>query len=143
MLTLASPDIALMANLSDYPAAVMHSSYDGGDPFEHGIGTGPFRPVELVVGQRCVLERNTEHAWWGAEVLGGPYLDRVEFIDLGTDPVRWIDAAEADEIDLLYESVGNFIEVLDAIGWTRTETESTATVVIRGNANAELEGDYP
>ncbi|QFT80877.1 Dipeptide-binding protein DppE precursor [Roseovarius sp. THAF27] len=143
VLTLASPDIALMANLSDYPAAVMHSSYDDGDPFEHGIGTGPFRPVELSVGQRCVLERNSDHRWWGTDVLGGPYLDRVEFIDLGTNPSSWIDAAEGDRIDLLYESVGHFIEVLDAIGWTRTETESTATVVIRGNARAELEGTRP
>ncbi len=143
VLTLAGPDIALMANLSDYPAAVMHVSYDGGDPFAHGIGTGPFRPVGMEVGRRCVLERATDHAWWGTDVLGGPYLDRVEFLDYGTDPSAWIAAAEADEVDLLYESVGDFIDVLDTVGWTRTETESAATMVIRGNALADLEGARP
>jgi len=143
VLTLSSPDIALMANLSDYPAAVIHSSYDGGDPFQHGIGTGPFRPVEMAVGERCTLERHPDHTWWGSDVFGGPYLDRVEFIDYGTDPSSWIAAAEGDEVDLLYESVGNFIDVLDTIGWTRTEAETAATMVIRGNALAELEGQRP
>ncbi|MFN3210849.1 MAG: ABC transporter substrate-binding protein [Roseovarius sp.] len=143
VLTLANPDIALVANLSDYPAAVMHASYDGGDPFEHGIGTGPFRPVELVPGQRCVLERDTDREWWGTQVLGGPHVDRVEFLDRGTNPANWVAAAEADEVDLLYESVGTFVEVLDTIGWTRTETESAATIVIRGNARADLDGTRP
>jgi peptide/nickel transport system substrate-binding protein len=140
-LSLTMPDIALIANLSDYPAAVTHESYEGGDPFAHGIGTGPFRPISLVPGERCVLERNPEHEWWGRNVFGGPYLDRVEFIDYGTDPSNWVRAAEADEIDLLYESVGNFIEVMDGIGWTRTRTETAATSVIRANQRAEIEGD--
>ncbi|MEO1140484.1 MAG: ABC transporter substrate-binding protein [Pseudomonadota bacterium] len=143
ILSLSSPDIALIANLSDYPAAVLHESYDGGDPFAHGIGTGPFRPVEMAVGQRCVLERHPDHTWWGTDVFGGPHLDRVEFIDYGTDPSSWIAAADAGEVDLLYESVGDFIEVLDALGWTRTETDTAATMVVRTNATAEVDGRTP
>ncbi len=142
-LDLSAPDITLIASFSDYPAAVLHPSYDGGDPFAHGIGTGPFRPVELVVGDRCVLERHPDHAWWGAEVFGGPYLDRVEFLDLGTDPSNWVVRAEAGQIDLLYETVGDFIDVMDSIGWTRTRTESAATAVIRANARAEIDGRTP
>ena len=72
-------------------------SYDGGDPFAHGIGTGPFRPVELIPGERCVLERDTSRPWWGSAVFGGPYLDRVEFLDYGTDPASWAAAARAGE----------------------------------------------
>lgn len=142
-LSLTAPDIALIANISDYPAAITHASYDGGDPFAHGIGTGPFRPVEMAVGERCVLERHPDHAWWGTDVFGGPHLDRVEFIDYGTDPSNWIAAAEAGEVDLLYESVGDFIDVLDAIGWTRTRTETAATMVIRTNHKAEVDGRRP
>lgn len=143
ILTLSSPDISVIANLSDYPAAVMHASYDGGDPFAHGVGTGPFRPVSLEPGVSCVLERNDDHPWWGAEVLGGPYLDRVEFLDYGTDPSSWVAAAEAGEIDLLYELVGDFVEVMDALGWTRTETQTAATIVIRANRTAEADGAMP
>ncbi len=142
-LNLRSPDIALMVNLADYPAAVVHPSFEGDDPFAHGIGTGPFRPVEMEVGARCVLERHPDHTWWGTEILGGPYLDRVEFLDYGTDPANWIAAAKADEIDLLYESVGDFIDVLDAMGWTQTKTDTTATMVIRANAAADVNGTRP
>ncbi|WP_306154376.1 ABC transporter substrate-binding protein [Roseovarius sp. MMSF_3281] len=142
-LTLSAPDISIIATFSDYPAAILHSSYDGGDPFAHGIGTGPFSPVRLTAGGSCVLERNTAHDWWGTDVYGGPYLDRVEFIDLGTDPANWVAAAKADEIDLLYETVGDFIDVMDATGWTQTRTETAATIVIRGNQNAEMNGQTP
>ncbi len=142
-LTLRHPDITLMVNLADYPAAIVHPSFEGGNPFEHGIGTGPFRPVELQVGERCVLERNLDHTWWGTAIFGGPYLDRVEFLDFGTDPSSWVAAADAGEVDLLYESVGDFIDVLDALGWTQTKTDTTATMIIRANALAEVEGAKP
>lgn len=142
-LALSSPDIAVIANMSDYPAAITDETYQGGDPFEHGVGTGPFRPVSLEVGVKCVLERNTDHEWWGTEVLGGPYLDRVEFIDYGTDAAAWVAAAESEEVDLFYETVGDFIDIMDSIGWTKTETITAATIVIRPNQLAEVEGQKP
>ncbi|MFB9150427.1 ABC transporter substrate-binding protein [Roseovarius ramblicola] len=143
VLHLHRPDISLIASMSDYPAAIVHHSYEGGDPFAHGVGTGPFQPVSHAVGQRCILERNRAHRWWGTEVFGGPWLDRVEFIDLGTNPTTWLAAAEADEIDLLYESVGAFIPAMDAIGWIATRVESTATIVFRGAQNARIVGTNP
>src|SRR6056297_1814016 len=136
ILSLSAPDVAIIANMSDYPAAITHASYDGGDVFAHGIGTGPFRPVSLIIGEHCILERHPDHAWWGSAVYGGPYVDRVEFIDLGTDPANWIAAARADKVDLLFETVGTFLEDMDAIGWTRTETASSATAVIRAHQQA-------
>lgn len=142
-LTLSKPDVTLIANLSDYPAAIVHPSYDGGNPFLHGIGTGPFRPVEMSVGGKCILERHPDHAWWGSEVLGGPYVDQVEFIDYGTDPSSWVSAAEGDEVDLLYETVGDFIDVMDGLGWIRSEAETAATMVIRTNQTAEVDGMTP
>lgn len=142
-LTLSVPDIAVIANMSDYPAAITHSSYDGGDLYEHGIGTGPFRPVSMEVGVKAVIERNPDHPWWGTEVYGGPYLDRVEFIDYGNDPAAWLAAAEAEEIDMTYESVGEFIDVFDAIGWTRTEGQTSSTLVFRPNQVAEVDGFVP
>lgn len=142
-LWLSAPDIAIIANFSDYPAAITHESYDGGDPFENGIGTGPFRPVELIPGERCVLERHPIHRWWGSAVFGGPWLDRVEFLDYGTDPTNWVAAARAGEVDLLYESIGGFIAEMDALGWSRTRTETAATMVIRGNQQARIGGRTP
>ena len=142
-LVLSAPDIAIIANMSDYPAAVPHSSYDGGDVWENGIGTGPYKPVSLEVGVKCVLERNADHTWWGAEVYGGPYLDRIEFVDYGTDPSAWVAAAESEEVDMFYETVGDFIDIMDSIGWSRTEAVTAATTVIRTNQVAELDGVKP
>lgn len=138
-LSLATPDISLIAGVSDYPAAVMHGSYDGGDPTE-AVGTGPFRITEYVVGDRAVLERTTDHTWWGEDVFGPVQLDRIEFLDFGTDPATWLDAFRNDEIDMLYESVGTFIEVFDDLGLVKSETLTAATITIRGNQNAEVEG---
>ncbi len=143
VLTLSEPDVALIANMSDFPAAITHSSYTGGNPFDNAIGTGPFRPVSLEVGVSCILERATDHQWWGTDVYGGPYVNRVEFLDYGTDPSNWVAAAEAGEVDLLYETVGDFIDVMDMIGWTKTQTVTAATIVLRGNQTAEVDGIKP
>ncbi len=143
VLNLSSPDVSVIANMSDYPAAITHASYDGGDPFDNGIGTGPFRPVSIEVGIKCILERDTEREWWGTSVYGGPYVDRVEFTDYGTDPSSFVAAAESGEVDLLYETVGDFIDVMDAIGWTKTQAVTAATLVFRGNQVAEVDGMKP
>ncbi|WP_424967361.1 ABC transporter substrate-binding protein [Dinoroseobacter sp. S375] len=142
-LTLSAPDITVIANMSDYPAAITHASYEGGNPYDHGIGTGPFRPVSFETNVRAVLERATDHTWWGTEVYGGPYLDRVEFIDYGTDPATWFAGAEAEEVDLTYETTGEFVDLFDAIGWTGTEAVTGATVVLRPNQVAEVDGVTP
>ena len=142
-LNLSAPDISVIANLSDYPAAVVHSSYDGGNPYDNGVGTGPYRPVEIQVGVSAVLERIADHEWWGTAVFGGPYVDRIEYIDFGTDPASWLAAAEADEVDLLYESTGDFIDILTDIGWTVSETVTASTLVIRPNHAAEFDGQKP
>lgn len=143
-LALSTPDIAIIANMSDYPAAVTHASYDGtGDVWENGIGTGPFVPDALEVGVKCSLNRNTEMEWWGTAVYGGPFLDRVEYIDYGTDPSSWLAAAESEEVDLLYETVGDYIDIMDSIGWSRTDVVTAATLVIRTNQVAEVDGAVP
>ncbi len=142
-LSLSSPDIAIIANMSDYPAAIFHSSYTGGDIWENGIGTGPYLPDELEVGVKCSFNRNTEMEWWGTAVYGGPYLDRVELIDYGTDPSAWVAAAESEEVDLLYETVGDFIDIMDGIGWEQSEAITAATIVVRTNQEAEVDGTKP
>ncbi|WP_136635349.1 ABC transporter substrate-binding protein [Pseudooceanicola onchidii] len=131
VLKTSSPDITIIAGFADYPAAIVHSSYDGGDPAANPIGTGPFIPTENEVGVRQVLEKNTDHQWWGE----GAYLDRIEFIDFGTDMASWVAAADADEIDMTYQSTGEFIEVLDAMEWTKSEAVTAATLCVRFNQN--------
>lgn len=135
-LTLEMPDITVIVGMADYPAAVMHRSYANGDPLQ-SPGTGPYIPEENEVGVRQVLVRNRDHEWWGTAVYGGPYLDRIEYIDLGTDPAAEIAAAGSGEIDATYQSVGEFIDVLDSIGWNKSEAVTSATIAVRFNQDAE------
>ena len=143
-LRLGAPDATLIASLADYPAAVVHPSYDGGDPSEAPIGTGPFLPEPgYSPGVRGALVRNTNHSWWGSDLTGGPWLDRIEFIDFGTDPRTTALAFEADEIDMNYQSLGTFSDELDRMGLTRTGVETSATYVIRARASATIDGVQP
>ncbi|MGI3167866.1 ABC transporter substrate-binding protein [Pseudooceanicola sp. C21-150M6] len=127
------PDITIIAGFADYPAQIVHSSYDGGDPAANPIGTGPYLPEENEVGVKQVLAKNTDHTWWGE----GAYLDRIEFIDFGTDMAAWVAAADADEVDMTYQSTGEFIEVLDAMEWVKSEAVTAATICVRFNQQQE------
>jgi peptide/nickel transport system substrate-binding protein len=140
-LNLGAPDISLIPNMADYPAAVVHESYD--PEAIQNVGTGPYVIEELEVGVRCTLVRNTDHNWWGTEVYGGPYLDRIEYIDYGTDSAAWLAAIESEEVDMLHESVGEFIEIMDSLGLERSEVVTGATIVIRPNQLAEVDGMRP
>ncbi len=141
-ITLPAPDIAIVVNMADYPAAVVHASHNPDTMLENPIGTGPFLPESLEVGIKGVLVKNTDHDWWGtnAEGIGGATLDRIEYIDYGTDPSAWIAAIESEEVDMLYENVNEFIEIADAIGWEKSEVVTGSTVVLRFNQQT-LVGD--
>jgi peptide/nickel transport system substrate-binding protein len=141
-LNLPRPDISLIAGMSDYPAAITHSSYQN-DDFLANVGTGPYLIDSLEVGVACTLVRNENHTWWGTEAVGGPYLDRIEYVDFGTDPSAWVSALESEEVDMLHESVGEFIDVLDGLGFVKSGTATAATIVIRPNQLAEVDGKNP
>ncbi|MEE4189644.1 MAG: ABC transporter substrate-binding protein [Roseobacter sp.] len=143
-LMLPSPDISLIPGMADYPAAIVPASYDAADPLANPVGTGPYLPQSLEVGVKAVLVKNTEHTWWGTEVYGGPYVDTVEFIDYGTDPSAFVAAAEAEEIDMTYSIEGDFIDIFSTLdGWVENSIATAATIVIRPNQLAEIDGVRP
>jgi len=137
-LSLNQPDITIVAGFSDYPAAIVHQSFNG-DPLDNPIGTGPYRPEEYNVGINAVLVRNEGHDWWGE----GAYLDRIEYIDFGTEQAGIVAAVDSGEVDMVYETIGEFILMMDGIGWTKSEAVTANTVVIRPNQEAEINGMKP
>ena len=135
-LTTLSPDITIIVGMADYPAALVHPSYDGADPSVNPIGTGPYMPESNEVGVKQVLVKSA-NPWWGTEVYGGPYLDRIEYIDFGTDPAAVVAAAGSGEIDANYQTTGDFIAQYDALGWTKSEAVTSATLAVRFNQQQE------
>ena len=136
-LVLSAPDITIIPGMADYPAAIVHSSYESGDPTANPIGTGPYKPEVFETGIRAKLVRDDSRPWWGTAVYGGPYLDAIEYIDLGSDPAAWVAAAGSDEIDITYQSTGEFIRVLDGLGWTKSEAVTASTLAVRFNQLAD------
>lgn len=143
VLNLPSSDISLIAGMSDYPAAVVPAGFNAETMLDNPIGTGPYLPESLEVGVRGVIVRNEGFAWWGYEAGKGAFLDRIEYIDYGQDPSAWVAAAAADEVDMTYETVGEFVDVFEGIGWERSEVASGATIAIRPNQLAEVDGKQP
>ncbi len=137
-----APDISIVPGISDYPAAVVHSSYDPERGIE-AVGTGPYLIESLEVGVSAVLVRNDAHEWWGTAVYGGPYLDRIEYYDYGTEPAAWVAAADADEVDMVHQSEGEYINLFAGLGWATSEVATAATIVIRPNQLAEVDGELP
>jgi peptide/nickel transport system substrate-binding protein len=141
-LTLVQPDITLIAGFSDYPAAIVPQGF-GGDPMVEAKGTGPYLPESLDVGVKAVLVRNDDHDWWGTEVFGPARMERIEFIDFGEDQAAALAAADAGEVDMLYETLGDFVDILDGLGWVQSEAITANTLVIRPNQKAEVNGMMP
>ncbi|NNF24814.1 MAG: ABC transporter substrate-binding protein [Rhodobacteraceae bacterium] len=141
-LRLPRPDISIIPGMADYPAAIVHSSFNA-DDVQNAVGTGPYLMESLEVGVKGVVVKNPDHTWWGTEVYGGPFIDRFEHIDYGTDPAAWLAAIEGDEVDFLYESVGEFIDIMDAIGLEKSEIVTASTIVVRPNQLAEVDGMRP
>lgn len=131
-LSLSKPDIALIANLADFPALLVHRSFEetGSDLVKHPIGTGPFELVSFDTATRAVYKRReASNPWWGGEV----YLDGVEFIDYGTDPNAVASAFESGEVQCNFETTGNQIDVLNSLGLEHSEAQTAATAVARFN----------
>jgi peptide/nickel transport system substrate-binding protein len=136
-LNLPAPDITLIAGMSDYPAAIVHSSHSADTMLSNPVGTGAYKPESLEVGVKAVVVRNDGFDWWGYAAGKGGHLDRIEFIDYGQDPAAWAAAAAAEEVDTIWETVGDFVDVFDGLGWEKSEVASAATIVIRPNQEAE------
>ena len=82
-LNLPKADISLITGMADYPALIMHRSYDGGtDPLKAlAITTGPCELVSWDAEASAEVRRK-DTPWWKGEFL----LDGIKWVDYGSDP---------------------------------------------------------
>ena len=130
-LKLSDPDIAIIANFTDYPGLIVHRSFDAGgaDPVAKPIGTGAFELVSYAVGSKAEVKRRENGKWWGGEAL----LDGVQFIDYGTDFQATVAAFDSGEIDVNMETPADFIDILDKMDVVKSEVATATTLVCRTN----------
>ncbi len=129
-LHLSKPVLSAPEDLYNYPTAILHPSFV--PPFANNpIGTGPFRLVELVVGDRCILTRVTETTdgqpfeYWGGEV----YLDGIEYYNF--DPDNLLVAFAGGDVDTIYQFSVEQLEFAKALPGRIIEARTAQTLCCR------------
>ena len=120
------PQLAVPEHLFHYPFLMLDPEDEG--RFGPGAnGTGAFSLVEFEVGKIAVLEARPDY--WGS----GPYVDRLEFVDLGEDPAAAVDALAARRVHGLHFADTVQLDALQMIPHLRLYSVPTAdTAVVRG-----------
>ncbi len=116
--------VAIPEHLDHYTNMIIDPEEDG----KFGVGsngTGAFELVEHQVGVKSVLQARKE-----AFYAGGPYVDRVEFIDLGDDPSANIAGLASKQVHGLYEVDVFQIETLEALPHVQVHEAKTATTAV-------------
>ncbi|MCF8040124.1 MAG: ABC transporter substrate-binding protein [Desulfohalobiaceae bacterium] len=98
-LHLKRPEIAIPEHMFHYPALVLNSRTFEGDFIKKPHGTGPFTLEMFREGERCALKRRNDYWKKGEDGKPQPYLDSVQFIDMGAELAAQIAALQSGETD--------------------------------------------
>ncbi len=94
-LNLKAPQISVPEHLYHYPALMLYPG-DKGVFVPGSQGTGPFELVSTAVGKQATVKARKDY--WGGILGGGPYVDTIEFIDMGDDTSAPIAAMASGQI---------------------------------------------
>lgn len=114
-LNLDGPMLAVPENLFHYPAQIMHPDFDGDCTSGKNPSTGPYVLDEFVAAERVrVVSRfaNGDDGYWQKGEDGDPlpYLDAIEWVDLGNDQTAHVAALQGGQVDTIYSpSVDSFL----------------------------------
>jgi peptide/nickel transport system substrate-binding protein len=100
-LHLDTAEIAVPEHLFHYPALILNHRTFEGDFLKAPHGTGAYTLEEYSEGERVLLKRRDDYWQNGADGAPLPYLDEMEFIDMGSETSAWIAAIQGGEVDLL------------------------------------------
>ncbi|HEY2991242.1 MAG TPA: ABC transporter substrate-binding protein [Methylomirabilota bacterium] len=113
-------NLAIPELLFHYPLLILDPAENG--EFKVGSnGTGAFTLVESEVGRRNILKARKE-PYWGS----GPYLDELQFIDLGDDPAASTAALASKQVDGLYFAEITHLDALQRIPHVQIYQVTTA-----------------
>ena len=118
------PQVAIPEHMDHYTNAITDPEENG----EFGVGSnglGAFELVEHKVGERAVLKARPEPFF-----AGGPYLDSLEFIDLGDDPSANLAGLASQQVHGLYQLDIVQLEALETLPHINVHKVTTASTAI-------------
>ncbi|MEM7127057.1 MAG: ABC transporter substrate-binding protein [Chloroflexota bacterium] len=130
--------LAVPEQLFHYPAQIMHPSFNGDITSGDNPSTGPMVIKEFVVGERVVLEAREDYWQMGEDGNPLPYLDGMEFIDLGDDQTAYVAALLSGQVDRIYDANPDTFSAVNGNDDVRVEGVGTAaTRVLRFRVDQE------
>lgn len=125
-LNLKMPQLAVPEHLFHYPFLILDP--EEGNTFGVGSnGTGAFELVDLEVGKRALLKARQDY--WGDK----PYLDYLEFVDLGEDPANSVVALSRRTVHGLHFADRIQVDALKLLPHLELYSVPTSdTAVVRG-----------
>jgi len=100
-LHLKKAEVAVPEHLFHYPAMILNHRTFEGDFIKAPHGTGPYSLEVYKESERAVLKRRTDYWQKGADGKPLPYMDGMEFMDMGDEMSPRIAALQAGEIDTI------------------------------------------
>jgi peptide/nickel transport system substrate-binding protein len=100
-LHLNQAEIGVPEHLFHYPALMLNHRTFEGDFIKAPHGTGPYTLDTYKEGERVLLKARTDYWQKGADGKPLPYLDEMEFIDMGEDTSAWMAAIKGAQVDYL------------------------------------------
>lgn len=101
-LHLDRPMVAVPENLFQYPAQIIHPSFDGDITSGQNPGTGPYQLAEFAVGSHVKIVRRQNYWQMGVDGQPLPYLDAIEWHDLGDNQLEWVSAIKSGQVHTMY-----------------------------------------
>ncbi len=103
-LHLKQPEISIPEHFFQYPAQVLNHRTFEGDFLKAPHGTGPYLLESYSEGEMAVVKKREGYWQKGADGQPLPYLDAIEFIDMGTETAPMIAAIKSKDIDIIDSS---------------------------------------
>ncbi|MBC8393268.1 MAG: ABC transporter substrate-binding protein [Deltaproteobacteria bacterium] len=100
-LHLKRPEIAVPEHLFHFPAMILNHRTFEGDFLKAPHGTGPYTLELYRERERCVVKRRNDYWQRDADGRPLPYVDGIEFIDMGSETAPRISAIKAGKIDMI------------------------------------------
>jgi ABC-type transport system substrate-binding protein len=115
---LSEPDATMLHVLAlNFSSVIPQEAVEkwGDDYGHHPVGAGPFKLTAWDLGQRLVLERNTDYF-----LAGVPYLDKITF-QIGLEPTVALLKLQQGEVDVLGDSIppSRFVQIMKSPEWSK------------------------
>jgi len=137
-LKLDAPKLDVPETLFHYPAQIMHRSFNGDLTTLTNPGTGPMKLDAFVVGERVTVSKRDGYWQDGSDGSPLPYLDGIEYLDLGNDQTAYVAALQAGQIDTIYDpTVDTFLALRNDAALTVEPVATSQVRVLRMRVDQE------